>query len=108
VSVRTLLRTRREVWRTTTVPDGLGGFTTVTALAGTVRCKVDSATANERESGGQWSAEHTHSVFAVPSADIRRGDEIRGGRAPLRVLAVVEPSSPVYIKAICAADEPGS
>ena len=101
-----MLRSRREVWRATDTPDGMGGSLRVFSLAGTVRCKVDQPSAAEREAGGQWAAEHTHSVFLPYTADVRRGDELRGGALVLRVLAVVEPSGPRYRKALCSAVQP--
>lgn len=106
VSVWALLNTRREVWRSSMVADPMGGRSRSWAKVGDVRCKVDIPSAREREMGGQWSAEHTHSVFLAPSADVRRGDEIRGGAYPLRVLAVVEPSSGRYRKALCRELQP--
>lgn len=106
MSVRALLRSRREVWRSVRTPDGLGGWTVAASQVDTVRCKVDIPSAEERNSGGQWSAEHTHTVFLLPTADVRRGDELRGGALPLRVLAVIEPSGPRYRKAVCSADQP--
>ena len=101
-----MLHSRREVWRLTSTPDGMGGESVAFSLAGSVRCKVDLPSAEERNSGGQWSAEHTHNVFLLPSADVRRGDELRGGPLVLRVLSVREPSGPRYRKALCNADEP--
>ncbi|MBB6400513.1 head-tail adaptor [Actinomadura coerulea] len=101
-----MLRDRREVFRPTRVSDGMGGGSTTFVKVGTVRCKVDLPGAEERESADQWGAEHTHSVFLLPSADVRRGDELRGGDLVLRVLTVVCPSSPRYRKARCSAVQP--
>ena len=106
MSIWARLNTRREVWRPSMTDDGMGGRTRSWVLVGTVRCKVDVPSAREREAGGQWSAEHTHSVFLLPKADVRRGDEIRGGPEPLRVLAVMEPSRRDYRKAVCQRLEP--
>ena len=103
MSVASMLRDSREVWRPTETTDALGGRSVAFARVGVVRCKVDQASAEERESAGSWGADYTRSVYALPSADIRRGDELRGGPLALRVLAVVEPSTPQYRKALCSA-----
>lgn len=101
-----MLRDRREVWRPTESADGMGGRSVVFALVGPVRCKVDQPGATEHESADQWGAKHTHNVFVVPSADVRRGDELRGGALVLRVLAVFGPSGARYRKALCSATQP--
>ena len=49
----------------------------------------------------QAGSEHPHTVYVQPTADVRRGDELRDGDQVFRVLSVVEPSSPVYRKAEC-------
>ncbi|MFP3968423.1 head-tail adaptor protein [Actinomadura fulvescens] len=103
MSVRAMLRDRRDVWRPSMVSDGMGGHTRTLAKVGAVRCKVDQPEAKERETADQWGTEHTHSVYLTASADVRRGDELRGGPLVLRVLAVVEPSGPRYRKALCSA-----
>ena len=103
MSVWAKLVSRRDVWRAMDTPDGMGGSSRVYAFVGTVRCKVDLPSAEEREEASRWGAEHTHNVFVLPSADVRRGDELRGGPLVLRVLSMVEPSSPRYRKALCSA-----
>jgi len=90
-----------DVFRPSTASDGSGGRTTQLVPASSVRAMVSQPSAQERESGGQWGARHTHSVYVLPSADIRRGDELRGGGQNLRVLAVIRPSRSVYRKAVC-------
>ncbi|MGI5443389.1 phage head closure protein [Streptomyces shenzhenensis] len=96
-----LLNRELEVWRTSRVPDGLGGWTTTTAPQGDVAAKVDQPSATERMLAAQAGSEHTHSVYVQPTADVRRGDELRGAGQAFRVLSVVEPSGPVYRKAEC-------
>lgn len=100
-----MLRDSREVWRPTETTDSMGGRSVAFAQVGTVKCKVDMAGQAESEQGDRWGAELTHTVFFLPSADVRRGDELRGGSLVLRVLAVVEPSSVIYRKALCRADQ---
>jgi hypothetical protein len=101
------LNRRLEVWRPTTVPDGYGGQeTTVVQQPGTVRAKVDQPSNADQLLAQQARSLHDHTVYLLPSADVRRGDELRGvdrlGQAQtFRVLAVVQPSTPVYSKAPC-------
>ena len=37
----------------------------------------------------------------LPDTDVRRGDELRGDGQTFHVESVIEPSTPVYRKAIC-------
>lgn len=101
------LNRRLTVWRPTTVPDGYGGQeTTMVEQPGTVRAKVDQPSNADRMLAAQAQSKHDHTVFLLPRADVRRGDELRGvdaiGQAQtFRVLATVQPSTPVYSKAPC-------
>lgn len=94
-----------EVRRPTTVPDGYGGQTTTLVLQGTVRAKVDQPSPTERLVAAQTTSRHSHNVYLQPGADVRRGDELHGtdphGTTQVfRVQAVVQPSAPVYSKAL--------
>uniref|UniRef100_A0AAU2A2G2 Head-tail adaptor protein n=1 Tax=Streptomyces sp. NBC_00093 TaxID=2975649 RepID=A0AAU2A2G2_9ACTN len=95
-----------EVWRPTTVPDGAGGkSTTLVKQAQPVRAKVDQPSPTERLVAAQTTSRHSHDIFLLPRADVRRGDELRGPddlghRQVFRVQAVVQPSTPVYSKAL--------
>jgi head-tail adaptor len=100
------LNRRLSVWRETTVGDGAGGQETTMAEVGTVRAKVDQPSNADRMLAAQAGSTHDHTVFLAPGADVRRGDELRGTDAlgndqVFRVLAVVQPSTPVYSKASC-------
>ncbi|WP_432008926.1 phage head completion protein [Streptomyces bacillaris] len=101
------LNRRLEVWRPTTVDDGYGGQeTALVQQPGTVRGKVDQPSNADRMLAAQANSKHDHTVFLLPRADVRRGDELRGTDAlgqeqAFRVLAVVQPSTPVYSKALC-------
>lgn len=95
-----------EVYRPTTVEDEGGGRETTMVLQGTVRAKVDQPSNADRMLAAQAGSTHDHTVFLHPRADVRRGDELRGTDAlgtpqVFRVLAVVQPSTPVYSKAPC-------
>lgn len=96
---------RLEVWRETAVDDGAGGQEVTVAQVGTVRAKVDQPSPTERLMAQQSGSDHSHNVFMSARADVRRGDELRGtdgvGNAQrFRVLSVVQPSTPVYSKAL--------
>ncbi|WP_327268809.1 phage head closure protein [Streptomyces sp. NBC_01218] len=107
------LNRRLTVWRPTTTDDGYGGqTTTLVQQAGTVRAKVDQPSNADRMLAQQAGSEHDHTVFLLPGADVRRGDELRGTdrlgtEQRFRVLAVVQPSTPVYSKAPCTLIQTG-
>ena len=98
---------RLEVWRPVTVDDEYGGQeTTMVKQPGTVRAKVDQPSNADQLLAQQAGSRHDHTVYLLPRADVRRGDELRGtdrlGQAQVfRVLATVQPSTPVYSKAPC-------
>ena len=97
-----------EVWRPATEPDGAGGQRdTYVRQPDDVRGKVDQPSASERLLAMQAGSEHTHTVYLLPSADVLRGDQLRGRGQVLRVLSVVEPSSTRYRKAECQLIQPG-
>jgi len=104
---------RLEVWRPVTADDGYGGqTTTLVQRPGTVRAKVDQPSNADRLLAQQAQSRHDHTVFLPPRADVRRGDELRGtdalGQAQVfRVLATVQPSTPVYSKAPCQLTQTG-
>ncbi|GGN47812.1 phage head closure protein [Streptomyces fuscichromogenes] len=106
-----LLNRTLEVWRPAPGPgDGLGGRRTTYVNTGrTVRAKVDQPSDSDRMLAQQASSEHTHTVYLLPTADVTRGDQLRGDGQTLRVTATVTPSSPVYLKAPCTLvqSEPG-
>lgn len=100
------LNRRLEVWRPVTSGDGAGGQETNLAQQGTVRAKVDQPSNADRMLAAQAGSTHDHTIFLAPTADVRRGDELRGtdqlGQAQVfRVLSVVAPSTPVYRRAAC-------
>lgn len=105
MDVSHLLNRSLEVWRPVTAPDGHGGQNVVPVLQGTVAAKVDQPSATEQLVAAQGQSEHSHSIYLLPAADVRRGDELRGADAlgaaqVFRVLSVVRPSTPVYCKAL--------
>ena len=97
-----LLNRTLEVWRPVSVPDGYGGQTAALSLQpAPVLAKVDQPSASDRLLAAQLSSKHSHDIYLLPSADVRRGDELRDPGTDERwlVLAAVAPSTPVYRKA---------
>lgn len=94
-----LLNRTLTVWRPDVTSDGAGGQTVVLVEMGEVPAKVDQPTAAERQEADRWGAEHSHTVYFEVSADVARGDELRGGGQTFRVLATVKPSRGTYLKA---------
>lgn len=97
------LNRQLEVYRPTTVEDEGGGQETTLVLQGTVRAKVDQPSPQERLVAAQAGSEHSHDIWLLPTADVQRGDELRGtdalGQAQVfRALSVVQPSKPIYSK----------
>lgn len=105
-----LLNRTLGVWRPSTEADGAGGQTVTLVPVGDVRAKVDQPTAEERREADQWGAEHTHTARFLPSADVARGDELRGGGQRFRVLATLTNSRATYLRAPVqlVESEPGS
>lgn len=85
--------------RPVTSDDGSGGQTVTFVEVGEVAAKVDQPTPKEQAEADQWGATHSHTIYLLPDADVRRGDELRGDSQVFRVLAVVAPSRAVYLKA---------
>lgn len=103
--IRHLLTWQVEVWRPTTTSDGSGGWTTTwVRIAAAQRTRLSQPYAYANETGAQSGADVTYHVYLEPSADVRRGDEIRtrDGQV-LEVTAVVGPSVPMYLRADCTA-----
>lgn len=105
---------RLEVWRPTTEADEYGGqVVTMVKQPGTVRAKVDQPSNADQLLAQQGGSEHDHTVYLLPRADVQRGDELRGvdklGQAQVfKVLATVQPSTPIYSKAPCQLVQRGS
>ncbi|MEU2450058.1 head-tail adaptor protein [Streptomyces sp. NPDC012765] len=96
-----------QVWRPNETPDGAGGQdVTLVRRPDDVRAKVDQPGTAERTLAMQAGTEHSHTVYLLPSADVARGDELRGGGQVLKVRSVAEPSSTRYRRAECKLIEP--
>lgn len=99
MSIGHLLNRTLSVHRPVTTPDGSGGQAVTLVHVADVRAKVDQPTAEERQQADQWAAEHTHTARFLPAANVARGDELRGDGQVFRVLATIQPSHPVYLRA---------
>lgn len=93
-----LLNRTLEVWRSTSTPDGSGGTTEAFGQVDTVAAKVDQPSTQEQLVAAQSGSRHTHNIFVLPTADVRRGDELRSDGQAFTVESVIEPSEPVYRK----------
>ncbi len=93
------------VWRAATVDDGQGGQDETLAQAGTVRAKVNEPSAAERVEAMRSGSELKFNIHLFPEADVRRGDELRGGGEVYKVTSATLPSTPMYLRATCARDQ---
>lgn len=97
-----LLNASAEVWREGRTSDGMGGWVSARAKVATVRTRLSQPSAAERVVAAQSGADLSHVVYLLPSADVRRGDELRTPGRIFEVLAVFEPSVPgTYLRADC-------
>ncbi|MGW3674634.1 head-tail adaptor protein [Streptomyces sp. NPDC005166] len=104
-----LLNTSADVWRDQRVSDGMGGWVSGWAKVGTVRARVSQPSATERVQGAQNGSELSHVVYLLPTADVRRDDQLRQGSRVFEVLATFEPSEPgTYLRADCKLRQPGN
>ncbi|MGW6895777.1 phage head closure protein [Streptomyces sp. NPDC054919] len=102
-----MLNVSAEVWRTTKVSDGMGGWVNTTVKVATVRARFSQPSAAERTTADQATVRLTHVVFLASGANVLRGDELRAGVRKLTVLAVFEPSEPgTYLRADCQQTQP--
>lgn len=91
-----------QVWRPRSTDDGYGGQTTThVQQPEPVRAKVDQPSATDQLLAAQTRSKHSHDVFLLPDADVRRLDELRDASTgeSWKVLHVVAPSSTRYRKA---------
>jgi head-tail adaptor len=103
-----MLNTSVNVWREARTSDAMGGYTTVWADTGSVRCRASQPSATERVVGAQNGSDLSHVVYLLPTADVRRGDQLRRGTEVFEVLATFQPSeSGVYLRADCRLRQAG-
>ncbi|MGW5639627.1 head-tail adaptor protein [Streptomyces sp. NPDC003832] len=107
--VARLLNKPAEVWRESRVSDGMGGWETGWSKIADVRARFSQPSAAERVVAAQNGADLTTVVYLLPSADVRRDDEIRRGTDVFKVRAVFEPSEPgTYLRADCLRRQAGA
>lgn len=90
-----------SVQRKTSTADGAGGWSQVWAEVAVIRVRCSQPTTADRESAQAGQAAITHVVYALPDAEVRRGDRLLVDDLLLDVDSVVEPSEPVYRRAAC-------
>lgn len=96
------LREWLEVWRPGEVDDGQGGTTVELVKVGRIRAKVSQPAAAEQIEAQQAGTTMTMIVHTKPTADVRRGDELRRSDGDkLRVKYTIHPSEPEYLRADC-------
>ncbi|MFM9634379.1 head-tail adaptor protein [Streptomyces galilaeus] len=91
-----------QVWRPVTADDGHGGQTTShSRQPEPVAAKVDQPSATEGGTGPATAGDHTHDIYLLPGADVRRLDELRDAATgeKWQVRHVVGPSTARYRKA---------
>ncbi|MFF5958469.1 phage head completion protein [Streptomyces luteogriseus] len=102
-----LLNTSVPVWRASTVDDGGGGQETTWAQTSNPRARRSQPSARERQAADQAGAELNETWYFHPTADVRRGDELRPPGRVLEVIAIFEPSEPgTYLRADCTVRQP--
>ncbi|THA78411.1 head-tail adaptor protein [Streptomyces sp. A0642] len=101
MSVGRWLNRTLQVWRPVTADDGYGGQDVSLMLQTDVGGKVDQPSATDQTVAQQAGAKCTHSIYLLPTADVRRGDELRGDGQAFAVHVVFQPSGPRYNKALC-------
>lgn len=97
-SIRHLLNQSLDVWRATVQGDGMGGQTTTWVQVGSIKARLSQPSAQEREVAAHKEAELTQVIYALPGADVVRGDELHGFGTAYVVLATFQPSKPAYLR----------
>lgn len=104
-----LLNSSAEVWRDGRSPDGMGGWVSGWSQTGTARVRFSQPSATERVVADANGADLSHVVYLLPTADVRRGDELRRGTRVYEVLATYGPSvDGVYLRADCRLRQEGA
>lgn len=91
MSFATLLMHPVTVYRQTMAPDGKGGFTETWKETADYFARIAPASANTRVQYSKLGVSISHTVFALPSADIREGDRIHYGSRVFKVNGVTNP-----------------
>jgi head-tail adaptor len=95
-----------EVWRTTQVPDGYGGFIETTAKVADLEGRAYPGRATDEVIAAQRTGVIVWTFAAAGDADVREGDEIRFDGRVLKVRAVAVTSSGRRLEAMCEEGEP--
>jgi SPP1 family predicted phage head-tail adaptor len=96
------LREWLDVWRPGEVDDDQGGTVVALVKVDRIRAKVSQPAAAEQIEAQQAGTTMTMIVHMKPTADVRRGDELRRADGDkLRVKYTIHPSEAVYLRADC-------
>lgn len=102
-----LLNRTVPVWRATTSDDGGGGQDVTWSQVATLRARMSQPTARERQAADQAESQLDETWYFHPTADVRRGDELRPPGRVVEVFATFEPSAPgTYLRADCTVRQP--
>lgn len=80
-----------SVQREKLAPDGKGGFNKTWEPVADYFARIVPASANTRVQYSKLGVSISHTVFALPSADIREGDRIHYGSRVFKVNGVTNP-----------------
>ncbi len=108
--VTRLLNTTATVTRSATrVSDGMGGYTrSPSAVFERVPCRIQPASARERESAGRQEVRHDYTLYFEEDADLLRGDTLLVDGLTLGVELFISPSvRQVYMKVLASAGQSG-
>lgn len=90
-----------EVWRKSTVPDGMGGFSTAWAKVGDVTGRAYPTRLSDDVIAVRRTGVITWTFAAAAGGDVREGDEIRFDGRVLAVKAVSVTGSGRRLEAMC-------
>lgn len=97
-----LLRETLDVYRRTQIDDGYGGKSYEMTFIGTIQARLSQPTAAERMQASGWQAQVDYAqLYIMPTADVQRGDELRGSGFVFRVKSLIRPSIPIYLRVGC-------
>lgn len=104
-----LLNKRATVKRSeTNASDGMGGWTRSPSESWEeVPCRIQPASARERESAGRQQVRHDYNIWFESDVDLKRGDDVTVGDLTLHIEMTMRPSVSKYLKATASVSEDG-
>lgn len=83
-------------WRLTETSDGMGGTTTSWTQIDTVRGRLSSPSAAERQAASQEGVAVDHVLYLAGDTDVVRGERLVDGDLTVEVVTVTVPSVPEH------------